>query len=343
MNFHGTAELVLSNYNIFIGKNGTGKSNMAKAIYRLSSELISQQFSPLIPFRGDQETESSIEVVVDFDKSDLDSLRSSPNFKSLYSSNNFTSIPLIVNFSKLDGLTIERRKIRKQNLLKIRNFPEPTNSQQQIQYNTLGQYIAVELRKKTIFIPDTRDLPNSFNFDRTFKDNPITMSNFLTFLTDMKLNHRESYDQLVEMYKRTVPYVKDLNIDPANNELALVEDVDEFRIPTSEISKGTRELIVVLTALAISPKGSSIFLEEPEIHLHPTAIKELISIIRERVKSKDLQVTITTHSRHFLTGLEPALDKEVKVYLFNREPNGESTIKPIITDSDFKEAIDSIN
>ena len=66
-------------------------------------------------------------------------------------------------------------------------------------------------------------MPVSFIYDNNFENNPLTIDNFPTFLTDMKLNRRQSYDKLVEMYKRIIPYVKDLNINPTSNQLSLVD------------------------------------------------------------------------------------------------------------------------
>ena len=343
LNFYGNIELNLSKYNVFIGKNGTGKSNLAKTIFQHASNLANTVPPPLIPFRGNRTTESRIEMSIDFDKFDLESFKSSSSFQSLARSGSLASLPLLVGLLTLDNITITRRIYQKENLFEIEGFPVPTHPHQISIYNQFNLSLSNELRKKATFIPDTRDLPVSFSYDYNFEGNPVTIDNFLTFLTDMKLNHRESYDKLVEMYRRIIPYVKDLNINPIGNVLTLVEEVDEFKIPTLSISKGTRELIVILAVLALCSNGTSVFIEEPEIHLHPSAITELKKVIQETAKSKDLQITITTHSPSFLSGLEPELDKDVQVYLFKRERNGESTIEHIIEDRDFDKAHNSLD
>ena len=341
LNYYGNIGLELSKYNVFIGKNGTGKSNLAKTIFQLVT-IPSNIIPPLTPFRGNQTTESRIEMSIEFDKVDLESFKSSSSFQSLANSRRLASLPLLIGLLELSNINIIRRISQGGTLFEIEGFPIPSDHLQIDIYNQFNLSLSNELRKKATFIPDTRDLPVSFSYDRNFEGNPVTINNFLTFLTDMKLNHRESYDKLVEMYRRIVPYVKDLNINPAGNVLTLVEEVDEFKIPTLSMSKGTRELIVVLAVLALCSNGTSVFIEEPEIHLHPRAIVELKKVIQETAKSKDLQITITTHSPIFLSGLEPELDKDVQVYLFSREKNGESTVEHIITDSDFDNAQNSL-
>ena len=342
LNFQGRIELNLSKFNIFIGKNGTGKSNLAKTIFQLASNPMNMM-PPLIPFRGNQTAESRIEIYIDFDKFDLDSFISSTSYQSLYNNGNLALIPLLVGMLQSSNITIMRVRSQRENIFKIENFAAPVDPLQINTYNQFNLSLSNELKKKVTLIPDTRDLPVSFVYDGNFEANPVTINNFPTFLTDMKLNHREAYDKLVEMYRRIIPYVKDLNINPAGNVLTLVEEVDEFKIPTLSISKGTRELIVVLAVLALCPNGTSVFIEEPEIHLHPSAIRELRDVIKETAESKNLQITITTHNPSFLDNLEPELDKDVQIYLFNRETNGESTLEHIITDSDFEKAYNSLN
>ena len=294
LNFYGNIELELSKYNIFIGKNGTGKSNMAKTIFQLASTPTNVGASPLIPFRGNRTAESSMEMSIDVDEFDLSSLKASTGFQSLYNSGNLASLPSLVDVLKLSHITIVRERSRWENIFKIEGVSvPPMRSPEQNIYSQFNISFSNELRKKATIIPDTRDLPASFIYDINFEGNPVTIDNFPTFLTDMKLNRRQSYDKLVEMYKRIIPYVKDLNINPTRNELTLVEEVDEFKIPTLSISKGTRELIVVLAVLALCSNGTSVFIEEPEIHLHPSAIRELRDVIRETAKSKGSSLRIT--------------------------------------------------
>ena len=343
LNFYANIELNLSNYNIFIGQNGTGKSNLAKTIFQIASTPANAGAVPLIPFRGNRTAESSIEMSIDLDEFDLNSLKTRTDIQFLYKSGELAKLLSLNNLLKLSNITIVRENALRSNLFRIEGLPAPVGPPQKSIYDRFNYFLSDELRKKATFIPDTRDMPVSFIYDNNFENNPLTIDNFPTFLTDMKLNRRQSYDKLVEMYKRIIPYVKDLNINPTSNQLSLVEEVDEFKIPTFSISKGTRELVVVLSVLALCSNGTSVFIEEPEIHLHPSAIGKLRDVIRETAKSKNLQITITTHSSSFLSGLEPELDKDVQIYLFNREMNGESTVKHITTDSDFEKCYNSLN
>ena len=67
--------------------------------------------------------------------------------------------------------------------------------------------------------------------------------------------------------------------------------------PTSEISSGYHQQVILLSCLDRF-KESIVMIDEPELHLHATAQKNLLDFIRNDLPSK--QVIITTHSPIFV-------------------------------------------
>jgi predicted ATPase len=63
---------------------------------------------------------------------------------------------------------------------------------------------------------------------------------------------------------------------------------------------GSNQLTDLLLHLALTPKGSIVAIEEPEIHLHPKAQFALADVLREVAISQNKQIIITTHSEHIL-------------------------------------------
>lgn len=63
---------------------------------------------------------------------------------------------------------------------------------------------------------------------------------------------------------------------------------------------GTNQLVWLLLTLAITPNQSLLAIEEPEVHLHPKAQRELCNILVNTAKEQDKQLLITTHSEHIL-------------------------------------------
>lgn len=98
-----------------------------------------------------------------------------------------------------------------------------------------------------------------------------------------------------------------------------VEPVDDretlFRVgvrrnPTSppvlltDVGFGVSQVLPVLVLLAYVPSGSTVLLEQPEIHLHPAVQTSLADIIIEAAKVRNLQVVVESHSEHLLLRLQ---------------------------------------
>ena len=95
--------------------------------------------------------------------------------------------------------------------------------------------------------------------------------------------------------------------------LVLEYQIGDAWLSFSALSDGTKRLFYVITEL-LSPLGAVrgqnkiIFLEEPELGIHPAQLHKLLSLIRE--VSKDNQVIMTTHSPQVLDMLtEKELDR----------------------------------
>lgn len=341
-NFKNQTEVRLSNYNIFVGKNGSGKSNLAKAIFKAVYTPTNQNVI-LQPFYGDQSVESSIGISVLFESPDVDKFKKSQFYKSNFSGKSVSAF-------KRSGFTIDRKvgidsyAFNLAEFGAIEGFGGREKSFVQFQANSSDisstfSHLMGQVQQSIVIIPDNRDLPASFSFEHGFQSNPVGIDNFTTYLMDIKLNKRAQYEKMVALYKRLVPDMADFNINPVGNNISVTETQDEFQILAPEISKGTREILTLVAMLVLARDGSSVFIEEPEIHLHPLAIKELNRIIKELAVEKKLQVTIITHNPIFLCDLEPELNKEVRVYRFERSTAGEAKVKPVRTDKEFEETV----
>ncbi len=339
-NFKNQAEVELSDYNVFVGKNGSGKSNVAKAVFEA---VYSPDFQnvKLQSFYGDHSVQSSIEISVLFESPDVERFRKSQFYANISSRN--------LSAFKRSGFTINRRVGTGDYEFSMAEFGSiggsggsvniKSESSNSPDMKSVFLQLISQVQHSVVMIPDNRDLPASFIFEHEFHSNPVGIKNFTTYLMDIKLNKRAQYEKMVGLYKRLVPDITDFNINPVGNSISLTEAWDEFQILAPEISKGTREILTLVAMLVLSRDGSSVFIEEPEIHLHPFAIKELSRIIKELASEKKLQVTIITHNPVFFRDLEPELNKEVRVYMFERSTTGESKIRSVKTDRDFEKAV----
>jgi predicted ATPase len=77
-----------------------------------------------------------------------------------------------------------------------------------------------------------------------------------------------------------------------------------------DVGFGVSQVLPVLTQLFYAPPESIIIMEQPEIHLHPSAQSDLADVMidainsRENGRDRGIQLIIETHSEHFLRRLQ---------------------------------------
>ncbi len=77
-----------------------------------------------------------------------------------------------------------------------------------------------------------------------------------------------------------------------------------------DVGVGVSQVLPVLVQCFYAPAGSIILMEQPEIHLHPSAQSALADVIIDVIKSREngadrnIQLVIETHSEHFLRRLQ---------------------------------------
>ena len=103
---------------------------------------------------------------------------------------------------------------------------------------------------------------------------------------------------------------------------------------------GANALIGLLLQIGTASAGSTVLIEEPEIHLHPKAQAELAEVLTEEAKANGKQMIMATHSEHILSRLltlvaENKLSRdELAVYSFEKDDDGICTASEIeVTDS----------
>lgn len=71
-----------------------------------------------------------------------------------------------------------------------------------------------------------------------------------------------------------------------------------------DVGFGISQVLPVITQLFLAPEGSIILLEQPEIHLHPSAQSGLADLFLTVAKERNLQLIIESHSEYLLTRLQ---------------------------------------
>lgn len=94
---------------------------------------------------------------------------------------------------------------------------------------------------------------------------------------------------------------------------------------------GVNQLSFLFQQLVRAEKNSTVFIEEPEISLHPGAHIDVCNALIDEIKREPKQLIITTHSEHVLLSFLNAVSdrrlspNQLKVYYFERE-NGHTKV-----------------
>ena len=106
----------------------------------------------------------------------------------------------------------------------------------------------------------------------------------------------------------------------------------------TDVGFGVSQILPVLTLCFYVPKGSTVILEQPEIHLHPLAQAGLADVFIDAWKKRNVQILVESHSEHLLQRLQRRIAeqniKEEDISLFFCSPDsGHSQVTPLKIDS----------
>jgi len=132
-------------------------------------------------------------------------------------------------------------------------------------------------------------------------------SNLSAFLYAIKVNTPKAYKKIVKTIQRVAPFFHDFILEPE------VHNTDTIRLKwkhkgtddyfdANDLSDGTLRFICLTTLLLQPNLPTIILLDEPELGLHPFALKILASMFR--VVSKKTQIIASTQSATFTDEFE---------------------------------------
>lgn len=120
-------------------------------------------------------------------------------------------------------------------------------------------------------------------------------------------SQREKFQEIKEAFVGIMQGVVDLHlewVETANNKLTVVIEEEGFSSTFSleNMSSGTIQVLLLLTQIILAENNSDLLVvEEPELHLHPGAEKQVFDLL-EKVADKfnGPQVIVSTHSEVFV-------------------------------------------
>ena len=102
-------------------------------------------------------------------------------------------------------------------------------------------------------------------------------------------------------------------------------------VSIADVGFGVSQTLQVLVALLAAKPGQLVYIEQPEIHLHPRAQRALATIFAEAA-NRGVIVIVETHSALLLSGIQTLVAKDelspdlIKLHWFQRNPSGATEI-----------------
>lgn len=121
----------------------------------------------------------------------------------------------------------------------------------------------------------------------------------------------------------------------------LVRRIDNAKatdlVSVADVGFGVQQTLPILVALRAASQGQLVYLEEPEIHLHPKAQVKLADILAEAAK-RGVRVVAETHSSLLLRAVQTLVAKGelaadlVRLHWFSRDNAGATHVKSVVPD-----------
>lgn len=288
----------LAPINLFIGANGSGKSNFI-SFFHFLNQLYNQNLQQHIALKGGvnkilhkgQKTTENISFKVEFD-----------NGKNGYSANLvlgdsgfiFTDERLI--FQSDDGIGI--------------NFSE-NEARLKVTDNYRAKYIIRYLNGFRIYHFHDTSNKSPFNTLSHIKNDIYYLygngSNLAAFLFNINEQTKLVYHRILKTIQSIAPYFLDFEFIPNDESFIQLQWKDKYSdviYGVNDLSDGTLRFIA-LTVLFLQPKlPNTIIIDEPELGLHPSAIAKLSGMIKS-ASQKGCQVIIATQSTDLISHFSP--------------------------------------
>lgn len=151
-----------------------------------------------------------------------------------------------------------------------------------------------------------------------------------------RYNSRGRAVKLISVEEHVAEWLKDLRLISSFDVERISPDTNLYRVVVRRSAKsapvlltdvgfGVSQILPVLVLLAYVPKGSTVVLEQPEIHLHPAVQAGLADVILETARVRKVQVVVESHSEHLLRRLqlrvaeEQAEPDDIALYFCNQD------------------------
>lgn len=164
----------------------------------------------------------------------------------------------------------------------------------------------------------------------------ITLHDRSLATTSILAYNRNLEERLSEWLQEVIGVGIKFHLIKGNRVLIRTQKINQKTSDTLFTSEGTgaNQLPFILVPIGLTPANETIFLCEPEAHLHPKAQSGLVSLLLKIAKKENRQFFIETHSEHILHAFLHAIAKgeleksQLAIYYFENV-NGTAEVRQL--------------
>ena len=126
---------------------------------------------------------------------------------------------------------------------------------------------------------------------------------------------RLTLEQYVAQWLKRIGLIHDFSVVPVAEgsrlfEVRLQKSPQAAEVLITDVGFGVSQILPVLVLCFYVPEGSTVILEQPEIHLHPSVQAGLADVFIDAWKKRRVQIIVESHSEHLLRRLQRRIAEE---------------------------------
>lgn len=143
-----------------------------------------------------------------------------------------------------------------------------------------------------------------------------------------KWKRRKTFQEMIAHWLNELGLIREFRLEEiakGTNLYQAIVRTSTSSVPTSliDVGFGVSQVLPALVLLYYVPEGSTVLLEQPEIHLHPAVQSGLADVMLNVAKARHVQIIVESHSEHLMRRLQrrvaegKAAAEEVKLYFID--------------------------
>jgi predicted ATPase len=126
---------------------------------------------------------------------------------------------------------------------------------------------------------------------------------------------RFTLEEYVAWWLKKLGLISNFSVEPigegSNLYRVLVQKTPtSAKVIVTDVGFGVSQILPVLTICYYVPEGSTIIMEQPEIHLHPSVQAGLADVFIDAIKTRNVQIILESHSEYLLRRLQRRIAEE---------------------------------